>query len=200
MKIRLFILLLIAMLGACGGIPLRSLPKLMTFQQEILAADPAQFMLAIQVDQRMVPPRGAVPTLELTIRPAKAGDFEAVNKKLPMQFTTESVNAPGLPTPQTGRQWLIYSLPPHSQTELTQLQSYFKETGSEKRKGLIGIGIAQAGMAAKDPVLADTHWESWLQISRRDGFFELWSGSIADLLKLADQAEAEQRSAPSRQP
>jgi hypothetical protein len=47
------------------------------------------------------------------------------------------------------------------------------------------VGIFQEGVAAKDPALVNTRWDSWLQTSRREGFFELWSGSIAELLKRA---------------
>jgi hypothetical protein len=37
----------------------------------------------------------------------------------------------------------------------------------------------------ESPALAHTRCESWLQTSAREGFYELWSGTIADLLKAA---------------
>lgn len=193
MKTRFAILVLISMLVACTGIPLRSLPRLMTLQSELLEANPAEFMVAIQVDARMVPPPGAVPILQLAIRPSESGAFEVIDKKLPLRFTIASANALGLVTPPADRRWLVYSLTPESQAELFRIQGYFKHIQALKHGkggGSISVGIAQDGVAAKDASLANTQWASWLQTSRQEGFFELWSGSIAELLKRAKASEA----------
>lgn len=190
---RLLLFVLACTLAACTGIPLQSIPRLMRLQGELLEANPAEFMVAIQVDGRVVPPPAAVPVLELAIRPAKAGEFEAIDRKLPMRFSVESAKVPGLAAPGAGRRWLVYSLAPESQAELSRLQALFKRLRAqtaERQGGSVAIGIAQDGMAVRDPALAGTRWESWLQTSRRDGFFELWSGSIADLLKNAKSDEA----------
>jgi hypothetical protein len=178
-----------AMLAACSGIPLSSIPRLMRLQGELLDARPSEFMLAIQVDARMVPPAGAVPTLQLAIQPAQAGTFEPIDKKLPMRFAIASDNPLGLASPPAGRRWLIYSLPPESQAELARIQGIFQRLKAQaegKGGGSVRIGIAQEGMAARDSALRDTRWETWLQMSRKDGFFELWSGTVGDLLKLAE--------------
>jgi hypothetical protein len=190
MKKRIIALLLISLLAACTGIPMRSLPKLMKLQGELLTANPAEFMLAIQLDARMVPAPGAVPVLQLAIRPSKPGAFDAIDKKLPMRFTVASANTLGLPIPTADRRWLVYSLPAESQSELAQIQSYFKRIEAKKQEnggGSVSVGIAQEGVAAKDPAFAATRWESWLQVSRQEGFFELWSGSVAELLKRANK-------------
>ena len=60
--------ILAALLAACGGIPLRSIPRLMQLQTALLEASPAELMLAIQVDARLVPPAGAVPVMHLMIQ------------------------------------------------------------------------------------------------------------------------------------
>jgi hypothetical protein len=180
--------MLVSLLVGCTGIPLRSLPRLMKLQEQLLEANPSEFMLAIQVDARVTPPPGAVPILQLGIRPAVPGDFEPVDKRLPMRFAIASTNALGLATPPANRRWLIYSLPPESQEELQRLQSSFKRLraqGGGNRGGSLALGISQEGLAVRDPALADTRWETWLQTTRLDGFFELWSGTIADLLKQA---------------
>lgn len=45
---RFFIsLIFMAMLAACGGVPLRSIPRLMSLQTELLTANPAEFILAV---------------------------------------------------------------------------------------------------------------------------------------------------------
>jgi hypothetical protein len=191
MKLLLACFFLALILSGCGGIPLRSMPRLIKLQEELLAANPAEFMIAIQIDARMTPPPGAAPVLHLTIRPNESGGFDAIDKKLPMRFTVASANSLGLAAPPAHRRWLIYSFPAESQAELVQIQHSFKGIQArhgEKGGGSIAIGIAQEGVAARDPAFADTRWESWLQTSRRDGFFELWSGTVGELLKSAEAA------------
>jgi hypothetical protein len=183
-----FVLVLTSLLAGCGGIPLGSLPRLAQLQHKLMYANPAEFMIAIQVDDRMVPPAGATPMLLLAIRPSAPGRFEIIDKKLPMHFVTVTANTLKLSPPPAQRRWLIYSLTPESQTELLHMQKYFRRIQAQqqgKGSGDISIGIAQDGVAAKNPELANTQWESWLQISREEGFFKLWSGSVAELLKQA---------------
>lgn len=186
---RFFLLLSLSCLVACSGIPLRSLPRLVKLQSEMLQANPAEFMVAIQADMRMVPPADASPILQIAIRPAEAGAFEMIDRKLPMRFVVVSANSLGLTPPPSNRRWLIYSLTPDSQAELVRIQEFFKRRQSDpshNKGGTLSLGIAQDGVATKDPALANTRWESWLQVSRQEGFFELWSGSVADLLKQAN--------------
>jgi hypothetical protein len=193
-------LFLAGIVVACTGIPLRSMPQLMKLQDALLEAHPAEFMVAIQADARMAPPPGAAPTFQLAIRPREPGGFDAVERTLPMRLITAPANTLGLAAAPANRRWFIYSFPPESQTELLRIQSYFKRIKAEQRGkggGSLSVGIAQKGVAARDPALADTRWESWLQMSKQDGFFELWSGSIGDLLR---QAENEAEKAPPRKP
>lgn len=181
---------LLAVLAACTGVPIRSLPHLASLQAELMEGDPADLMLAIQLDARMLPDPGAVPFLLLKIKPAEAGAFPEVDRKLAMDSMTTSSSALGLEPPKPGRRWLIYSLTPATQAELLQLRESFKQIRAQaggKRGGSISIGIEQAKVAASDPAFAATEWSSWLRTSRRSGFFELWTGRVADLLKHADR-------------
>jgi hypothetical protein len=52
-----------------------------------------------------------------------------------------------------------------------------------KSGGTFGIGIEQASLAAAVtvPALADTRWNTWMQVNQRDGFFEVWSGTVAQI-------------------
>lgn len=179
---------LAVLLTSCSGIPIRSIPRLAMLQSEILQANPADLMLAIQVDARMVPPIGASPFLLLTIKPAESGEFAVVDRRLPMHFTTISSGTFGLRLPEAGRRWLIYSLTLESQTEVLLIRETFKQMrtgGSKTRAGTLSVGIAQDGVAGRDSALAHTEWSSWFQISQQEGFFELWSGTVADLLRQA---------------
>ena len=179
-------LLLALLLAACSGIPLASIPRLASLQAELLDGDPAEFALAVQVDERMVPPPGAVPTLNIELRPRQAGAFEPWLRKLPMRVTHPVPTV--LPDAGPGRRWLVYSLTPSAQAEFVRSRVRLAQIKAErqgKSGGSLAIGIAQEGLAADDPRLEHTHWESWLQSSARSGFFKLWSGTLDGLKKQA---------------
>ncbi len=193
MKKLLALLVLTLAVSGCSGIPLRSLPKLAALQSELLDANPAEFALAVQMDARIKPPVGTVPELQLAIRPARPGAFEVVDKKLPMRLTVTPIGQMGLAPAGKGRHWLVFSLSTESQAELARIQAYFKSLQAERANnggGSISLGIAQEGLAATDPALAETRWESWLRTSLRQGFFELWTGTPGELRKQAGKREA----------
>ncbi len=185
--ISLFAASFLAMLPGCMGIPLRSLPRLVKLPEQLLTLNPAEFMLAIQTDTRMLPPTGAVPTLDITIRPKNVSDYAAVDKKIPMQLAVSNGVSLGLDSAPAGRRWLVYSFPVASQTELAALQTTFKRIKAEndakggKVGGNLTVGIAQQNVASADVTLDNSRWESWLQTSAKDGFFELWSGTVKDI-------------------
>ena len=116
-----------------------------------------------------------------------------------MRFTSTAAGAPGLETPQSGRRWLVYSLPSESQAELRRLQDRFRQlqaqNGNTKRGASVSIGISQDGMAAGASALAGTRWETWLRTSVSEGFYEVWSGTTGDLLK---QGEAQTQAPASK--
>jgi hypothetical protein len=179
------------LLSACGGIPIRSLPRLMSLQGELLTLNPAEFKLAVQTDSSLAPPANSVPYLELLIKPARVGGFEAVSKMLPMQF--EATRSPvGLSPASKERQWLTYSLSTASQAELSALQVRIKKLMAEKANnggGSLAVGIHQEGLAPNDARLANTRWDSWLQTDVKSGYFELWSGTVEDLKTAAQKAK-----------
>jgi hypothetical protein len=187
MKRILACLLLCASLVACTGVPLRSLPRLMQMPGQLLEANPAEFMVALQVDARLVPPAGAVPILILKVDPREPGTFEAIDKKLPLQVSVASVSTLGLDAPPAGRRWLIYSLPAPTQAELLRIQTVMRQAkanSGNKGGGSLSVGVAQDSLAVTDPALASTRWETWLQFKQRDGFFEVWTGTPAQLQKM----------------
>ena len=75
-----------ALLGACSGVPLTSIPRLLRLSSQLLDANPAEFRVAIQLDARMAPAPDGVPVMEVMIEPAVPGAFEVINKKLPMRL------------------------------------------------------------------------------------------------------------------
>ena len=178
-----------AALSACGGIPLSSLPRLSRLSGELLDADPAQFVVALQVDARVVPPPGAVPRLQIQLKPKVEGAFPPVDRKLPLALTTSSVATLGLDAPGRGRRWLVYSLPPETQAELQRIQAMVRQAQAQpgyQRGGTLSMGIEQKDLAVTDPTLARTKWSTWLQVKQSEGFFEVWTGTPEDIRKLAE--------------
>ena len=184
------VLLTLFLLSACGGVPLRSVPRLLQLQGQLLEANPAEFMVALQVDARLTPPPGAVPLLVIKLTPREAGAFQAIDKKLPLQLAVASGAALGLESPPAGRRWLLYSMPASTQAELRHVQDTIrraKAAANGSAAGSLSVGVEQDSMAAAvtDPALANTRWDTWLQTRQRDGFFEAWSGTLAQMKKMA---------------
>jgi hypothetical protein len=175
------------LLASCGGIPLRSIPRLLQLQGQLLEANPAEFMVAVQVDARLTPPPGAVPLLVIKVTPREPGAFQAIDKKLPLQLSVASGATQGLEPPPTGRRWLLYSMPSATQAELRHIQDTIKRAKAGAHGGSLSLGVEQDSMAAAvtDPVLANTRWDTWLQTRQSDGFFEAWSGTPAQMKKAA---------------
>jgi hypothetical protein len=182
------VLLALSFLTACGGVPLRSVPRLMQLQSQLLEANPAEFMVALQMDARLVPPPGAVPLLVIKVTPREPAAFAAIDKKLALQLSVASGATQGLEPPPAGRRWLIYSMPAATQAELRQIQDTIKRAKAAAQgsaAGSLSLGVEQDSMAAAvtDPTLANTRWDTWLQTQKSDGFFEAWSGTTAQLKK-----------------
>jgi hypothetical protein len=177
-------------LSGCGGIPIRSIPRLMNLQSELLVLNPAEFKFALQIDNYVAPSPNSVPLLELSIKPARLGGFEEYSKMLPMRFESSAAPA-GLSPASKERRWLIYSLSLESQSELMALQVRMKKLMAEKQSnggGSLSVGIHQDGLAPNDPRFANMRWDSWLQTEIKSGYFELWSGTVADLKAASKKA------------
>lgn len=186
----IYLALSVAMVG-CSGIPLRSLPRLVQLPESLLEANPAEFMVALQVDTRLVPPPGAVPQLIVKLTPRDAGAFEPIDKKLPLQLAVASSATLGLKAPPAGRRWLLYSMPPGTQAELRRVQDLVRQAQAapdkKKRGGSLSVGVEQDSLAVADPTLSRTRWDTWLQVRQSEGFFEVWSGTAEQLRKAAQK-------------
>ena len=180
-------LLLSLFVAACTGVPLRSVPRLMQMPNQLVDANPADFMVALQVDARLTPPPGEVPMLAIQLTPKDPNAYPAIDKKLPLQLLVTGVGTLGLDAPPPGRRWLIYSLPAASQAELARVQATVRQAQrtSQQKGGTLTLGVTQDTLATTDPALAHTRWETWVQVSRTDGFLEVWSGTPAQLRETA---------------
>ena len=186
-------------LAACTGVPLSSVPRLMQLPNQLADADPAELRVALQLDQRLVPAPGAAPQLVLKLTPKDPQAYAPIDRKLPLQLATSTGAVLGLDAPPPGRRWWVYSLPAASQAELARIQALVKQarTPSQTRNpppagGTLSLGIAQddlaTSLAASDPALAASRWGTWMQVRRADGFFEVWTGTLAQVRDAAAQA------------
>lgn len=186
----LICLILSVSLAGCSGIPLRSLPRLVQLSESLLQANPAEFMVALQVDSRLVPPPGAVPRLIVKLTPRDPTAFDPIDKKLPLQLAVVSSATLGLKAPPAGRRWLLYSMPPDTQAELRRVQALVRQAQAapeKKRGGSLSVGVEQDSLAVSDPALSRTRWDTWLQVRQSEGFFEVWSGTPEQLRRAAPQ-------------
>lgn len=189
MQRRHLLLASLTTLTACGGIPLRSIPRLMSLSGALLEAHPAEFLVALQVDARIVPPASAVPLLSIQVIPKVPGAFEPVDKKLPLQLTPPTTAAAGLEPAPAGRRWLVYGLPPDTQAELSRIQAMVRHAQAQpgyQKGGQLSLGIEQTELALTNPQLANTRWATWLQVKQAEGYFEIWSGTPAQILAMAN--------------
>jgi hypothetical protein len=83
-------------------------------------------------------------------------------------------------------------MPAATQAELRHIQDTIKRAKAAANgnvAGSLSLGVEQDLMAAAvtDPTLANTRWDTWLQTRQSDGFFEAWSGTPAQLKRLAEK-------------
>lgn len=180
-------------LAGCSGVPLRSVPKLMKLSDQLLHAAPSEVMVALQVDKRLTPPADEVPQLVVQLTPKDPKAYAPIDKKLPLQLVVASGATLGLEAPTNTHRWLIYSLTAASQAELARIQALVRQAQAQphhQKGGTLSLGIDQASMvrAVADPALSHTRWETWLQASRAEGFFKLWTGTPAQLAEQASKA------------
>lgn len=188
-------------LAACSGVPLGSVPRLMQLPNQLADADPAELRVALQLDQRLVPAPDAAPQLVLKLTPKDPRAYAPIDRKLPLQLATSTGALLGLEAPPPGRRWWVYSLPASSQAELVRIQALVKQARAQpagpsqaQRGGTLSLGIAQDDLATRlttrDPSLAASRWATWMQVRRAEGFFEVWTGTLAQVRDAAAQSTA----------
>jgi hypothetical protein len=186
---------LMGLLAACSGVPLASWPKLMQLPGQLADANPADLRVALLLDQRLVPTADTAPQLVLKLTPQDPKAFPAIDRKLPLQLATSTGAVQGLDAAPPGRRWWVYSLPTASQAELLRIQTQVKQARAQATGatgGTLSLGLAQddlaAHLAAHDPTLAASRWATWMQVRRADGFFEVWTGTLAQVRNATSQA------------
>ena len=75
----LFASIACVLLASCSGIPISSIPRLLQLSSQLLDINPAEVIVAIQLDARMTPPPGGVPVMEIKVEPAVAGAYDVID-------------------------------------------------------------------------------------------------------------------------
>lgn len=172
----------LAALGACAGVPLRTMARLRAIRpEELLTTDVREFGVALDVDARVKPATGRSPTVDVALQPVDDGAFRPVVHALACEPEPTSAHDLGLPARRSGRHWLVYRLSEASARDLGQVQAAIRDARDRKRRGTLSIGVRNDWIAEVHPLAVGSEASTWMRIRRSDGFFELWTGRVPSL-------------------
>ncbi|MFO1314081.1 MAG: hypothetical protein U1F58_00625 [Burkholderiales bacterium] len=173
-----------AFLAGCAGVPLTTSARMLAKGNDyVIRADPAQLRIALNVDERIKAAAVAPPALHLVVRTDSAHPAPDFVRDIPLVPETADTAQLGLPAAGAGRAWMIYALDPAGARQMAELQQRLSAMRAGKQKGTLAIGVRIDGVAEAVPQYATTRIETWMRVAAADGFFELWSGRIADATK-----------------
>jgi hypothetical protein len=171
-----------AALGGCAGVPLRTMVRLRTIgADDLLAADPRDLGVALEVHAQVRAAAGRSPILDLSLRPVEDGAFPPVVKALVFEPEPGSPRDLGLPVARPTRHWLVYRLAEPSARDLVHAQGTIREAREKKRRGTLSVGVRNDWIAEVYPAAVGTEAATWVRIKRAEGYFELWSGRVPAL-------------------
>lgn len=183
MRRRLLLLALLpaaaALVAGCAGVPLTTTARLLAKGSDYLAgADPVQLRVALDVDARIKAAVATPPLLRLVLKAdGAAPDFV---REIPLVADATEPAQLGLPAAAPGRGWMVWRLDADGARQMAELQQKLRDMRAAKQKGSLAIGVRIEGIAEAVPQYATTRIETWMRVAAADGFFELWSGRIAD--------------------
>jgi type I restriction enzyme R subunit len=81
--------------------------------------------------------------------------------------------------------------PAHFDQDLERVLGLFPRLAERlaQRGGTLSLGVEQDELAVTAPALANTPWSTWMQVNPSEGFFEVWNGTPAEVLKAAAAAK-----------
>lgn len=172
----------ILVLGACAGVPLRTLARLRTLRpDDLLAADPREFGVALDVDARVKAASGRSPVVDLALRPVEESAFAPLVQVLACEPETAVPRDLGLPKPRSGRHWIAYRLAEPSAHDLAIAQSKIREIRERKRPATLSVSVRNDWIAEVYPAALGSEVSTWVRMKRAEGYFELWSGRVPPL-------------------
>ena len=173
-----------AFLAGCAGVPLTTSVRMLAKGNDyVIGADPAQLRIALNVDERIKAAVTAPPMLHLVVRTEAAHPAPDFVRDIPLVAASGDAAQLGLPVAGAGRAWMAYQLDAAGARQMAELQQKLAAMRAGKQKGTLAIGVRIDGVAEAVPQYATTRIETWMRVATADGFFELWSGRIADAAK-----------------
>ncbi|MBK9117332.1 MAG: hypothetical protein IPM22_17350 [Betaproteobacteria bacterium] len=170
-----------SLLSGCAGVPLTTSARMLAKGNDyVIRADPAQLRIALNVDARIKAAAVAPPVLHLVARTDAAHPAPDFVRDIPLVAEGADPAQLGLPATGAGRAWMIYGLDAAGARQMAELQQRLAAMRAGKQKGTLAIGVRIEGVAEAVPQYATTRIETWMRVAAADGFFELWSGRIAD--------------------
>jgi hypothetical protein len=173
-----------AFLAGCAGVPLSTSARMLAKGNDyVIGAYPAQLRIALNVDERIRAAATAPPMLHLVVRTDAAHPAPDFVRDIPLVASSGDAKELGLPTAGAGRAWMAYQLDAAGARQMAELQQKLAAMRAGRQKGTLAIGVRIDGVAEAVPQYATTRIETWMRVATADGFFELWSGRIADATK-----------------
>lgn len=173
-----------ALLSGCAGVPLTTSARMLAKGNDyVIRADPGELRIALNVDERIRAAATALPMLHLVVRTDAANPAPDFVRDIPLVAETADPGSLGLPATGAGRAWLAYRLDAAGARQMAELQQKLAAMRAGRQKGTLAIGVRIDGVAEAVPQYATTRIETWMRVTAADGFFELWSGRIADAAK-----------------
>ena len=169
------------LLAGCAGVPLTTSARMLAKGNDyVIRADPAQLRIALDVDERIKAAAAAPPMLHLVVRTDSAHPAPDFVRDIPLVADRADPVQLGLPAVGAGRAWMVYALDAAGARQMAELQQRLAAMRAGKQKGTLAIGVRIDGVAETVPQYATTRIATWMRVAAADGFFELWSGRIAD--------------------
>ena len=170
-----------ALLAGCAGVPLTTSARMLVKGNDyVIRADPAQLRIALNVDERIKAAAVAPPALHLVVRTEATHPAADFVRDIPLVAEAADAAQLGLPATGAGRAWMIYGLDAAGARQMAELQQKLAAMRAGRQKGTLAIGVRIDGVAEAVPQYATTRIETWMRVATADGFFELWSGRVAD--------------------
>ncbi len=175
------------LLASCAGIPLMTMLRMATIEPgDIIFGDAGQYALAFNVDQKVVPRKESIPTLDIEVRPNVEGDAPVFERQMQFEIARDNPALLGLAPSKTGRQWIIYRLSPAGRKDHIDFVQYIEtqKTRPVRRGGAALTASFSLGFITDlIPKNADERVEAWVQLKTTTGFLKLWSGNSKTLAK-----------------
>lgn len=169
---------IVLLASGCAGVPLRTMVKLRSLgPAELLAADPAAFRVAFELDARVLPGTDRAPAIDVVLTPDGPG---ATARAWTLALVVDRIDrsAPDLPPAAPGRRWLVWRLSEAGVADMIALQRELAAMRTRGSRGTMAVTVQRDWVAVAAPAVVGTRLQAWARLTREGEFLELWSGRV----------------------